>query len=101
MVARTSSIRSDRIDYSLWLVFDEIGGVRMTRRQPSLERHERGMALTLTVPRSVFKTPQFRASIKVEDSGPGAAIDIVVAEAALKRALGIDIDLRPVTDTGE
>jgi hypothetical protein len=95
MSPRYSSIRSDRIEYSLWLVFDDTGGVRMTRAAPNLCREERAVALTCTLPKSLFRTPTLRATMTIDDAGAGAlAIDVEAANVAIKQALGVDIDLR-------
>jgi hypothetical protein len=97
MAARTSSIRLDKIEYSLWLVFDEKGAVRMTRTMPSVGRGERAMQLTLIVPRSVFRTPQLKATIAIAEGAPIVQnIDIDAATEALRKSIGVDVDLRVV-----
>jgi hypothetical protein len=94
MVARTSMVRSESVEYSLWLAFDERGGLRMTRTQPALDRNERALALILTVPRSIFATPQLRATITIDDPGiPRPTIDVAAAAAALREVIGCDIEI--------
>jgi hypothetical protein len=95
MSPRYSVVRADHVEYGFWLVFDEAGGVRMSRGEPFLSRGERAMNLTAKLPRSLFATPQLRATINVVDGSPEVKqIDVGAAERALKHALGVDIDLR-------
>lgn len=95
MSARFSVIRSNEIEYSMWLVFDEDGGVRLTRAEPALGRNERGMAVNAKLPRSLWRTPQLSATIAIAGGEvPRPTIDISAAESALKSVLGVDIDLQ-------
>lgn len=95
MSPRYSTTRSDHIEYCFWLVFDDGGGVRMCRRQPSLNRAERGMSCTAKLPRSLFSTPSLRAVIDITDHAPSAVrIDLAAAGEALRQAIGCDVDLR-------
>lgn len=95
MSQRYSTIRSDNIEYSFWLIFGNDGSVRLTRGEPGVERGERAMAMTATLPRSLFRTPELRGQITVsEPEGGQPSINLDAAAAALKGALGIDIDLR-------
>lgn len=92
MSRRFSSIRRDEIEYSYWLVFDDEGGVRLSRGQPSLSPCERGMSLSTTLPRSLFATPQLRATINITDQGaPAMEIDVNAAGTALAAALGCEV----------
>jgi hypothetical protein len=97
MGSRTSVVLAESIEYGLWLIFDQQGGIRMTRTAPFVDRDERAMALTLTVPRSVFRTPQLSARIAVQEGAPAVGeIDIEAVGAALKQTTGLDFDLRVV-----
>lgn len=98
MAGRASTISREKVEYGLWLLFDENGSLRMTRTAPSVGRNERAMHLTLTVPRSVFRTPQLKASIEVAEGAPAVQeIDIDAASEALRRVIGVDVDLRVVS----
>lgn len=94
MANRSSLRQGDKMNYGFWLVFKKDGGLRMTRTQPDIDRTERAMSVQLTVPLSMFDTPTLRATIAVEgaDLAP-PVIDVQAAQAALKGALGCDVDL--------
>ncbi len=101
MSPRYSTKRSDRIEYSYWLVFDAGGGMRFSRGEPTVGRDERAMSCTATLPRSLFNTPRLKATIAITEGGDSAfTVDIEAATDALRGALGVDIDLR-VTTSGE
>lgn len=94
-MSASSLIRESYIEYSLWLIFDATGIVRMTRRAPGLCRGERAIALTCKLPKSLFTAPTLRAFLTIDDAGAGTmAIDIEAANVAIREALGVDIDLR-------
>ncbi len=102
MSKRYSIIRGNYVEYSLWLIFDETGGVRTTRAVPSLARSERAMALTLTIPRAIFRTPQLAAKITIEDSeAKMPTIDITAAETALRQAIGCDVQISVREEPGQ
>ena len=87
--------RGSHIEYSLWLIFDRGGSVRLSRAQPSLGRSEKAVALTVKLPKSLFSEPAYRATLTVDDpSLELLPIDLVAAREALKGALGVDIDLK-------
>jgi hypothetical protein len=92
---RHSIITTNQIEYSFWLIFDSSGGVRLSRAQPDIKRDERAMACIAKLPRSLFKTPELKATITIGDpSTTGFTIDAQAASDALKAAIGVDIDLR-------
>lgn len=94
MSARFSTIRGDHIEYAFWLTFESDGGMCLTRGQPTLAPNERAMAVTAKLPRSLFRTPQLKAAITVADPGDAAMqIDVAAGEAALRQALGCDVQL--------
>ena len=95
MSTRHSIIRFDHIEYSFWLIFDRAGGVRMSRGEPSISRGERAMSCTAKLPKSLFKTPELKASIAIGEQIPDTfQIDVAAASEALKQAVGVDVDLR-------
>ncbi len=86
--------RQDHWEVAFWLAFDITGGVRLTRSQPSLDRDERGMSVTVKVPHALFSTPQLRATIAIDaPTAPAMVIDATAAAEALRQAIGCDIDL--------
>lgn len=101
MSPRSSRVTSTHVEYGLWLVFDEAGGVRLTRTEPSLDRAERSMFISATLPRSLWRTPTLRAVIDVK-AGPAGAYEakIEAAADALRGALGVDIDLKVIPPVG-
>jgi hypothetical protein len=87
--------RTDHWDISFWLIFDNLGGVRLTRGQPALGRNERSMSMSVKLPYALFKTPTLSASLTIDAPEPMVpAIDITAASEALSKALGVDIDLQ-------
>lgn len=95
MSPRFSQVRKDTIDYGFWLVFDADGGMRFSRGEPALGRGELGMSCSATLPRSLFGVPVLKATIGVSDSGPNTfTFDVEAAGAALRQAVGCDIDFR-------
>ncbi|MBP8235696.1 MAG: hypothetical protein KAY22_25710 [Rhizorhabdus sp.] len=92
MSKRFSRITREAVEYCYWLVFDADGGVRLSRGQPSLAPGERGMSITTTLPRSLFATPQLRATINITDQGtPAMEIDVNAAGTALAAVLGCEV----------
>jgi hypothetical protein len=99
MAARTSSISSTTIEFSYWLIFDDAGGVRMTRTEPSIDRRERAMKCSTKLPRSLWRTPTLTASIEVAAPPNGShavKIDLGATADALRSVLGVDVDVRIV-----
>jgi hypothetical protein len=87
--------RGDHNEISFWLVFDNTGGVRLTRGTPALNRNERGMSMQVKLPHALFKTPSLRATMTVEAPEPAVPpIDLTAAAEALKASLGVDIDIQ-------
>jgi hypothetical protein len=94
--------RAEHWDISFWLIFDSSGGVRITRGEPALSRNERGMAMIVKVPHSLFQTPALRATMTIEAPEPHVPpIDLTAAADALKRSLGCDVDVRIIEPEGE
>lgn len=92
---RGSSHTATHVTFNFWLVFEEDGGIRLTRTEPNLGRTERAMLLCAKLPRSLWKTTSLTGSITVTPSPEGAyEVNLSVVAEALKAALGIDIDLR-------
>lgn len=90
-----TKIANGGITYSFWLVFGKGGAVRVTRLAPVLDRDERGMHMSATLPVSLFTAPQLSAKITVVNPASEApAVDLKVAAEALEAALGVNVDLR-------
>lgn len=71
----------DQLQYSAWLVADSDGGLRMVRGQPDVGRGEVGVALTVAVPKSLFRKPLLKATVIVPPQAgvtEGEAIQAVV-----------------------
>jgi hypothetical protein len=87
--------RQDHWEVSLWLIFDNTGGVRMTRGEPDVSRNERAMAVAVNVPHALFRAPALRATMTIEAPEPIVPpIDLTAAASALKQSLGFDFDVR-------
>ncbi|MFZ2996235.1 hypothetical protein [Sphingobium sp.] len=83
----------DNFHFAFWLTFSKAGDVRLTRRAPALDRDERAVSMTAVLPLALWATPSLSAQLVVQaDAAP--TINIEIATAALRSALGIDIDLR-------
>ena len=91
MSSPQSLLRHDEIEFSAWLVFDENGGLTLSRRRPQLTPRQRAAALKLTVPRTIFRTPELSVAIKVADPGP---FDLDAATTAVAEALARGTDLK-------
>lgn len=100
MSTRFSTVHHDRIEYSFWLIFDDVGGMRLSRGEPSCGRAERAMQVFTTLPKALFATPRLSAKIAVAGDVPETTIDVAAASEALRGALGVDIDL-VIRETGQ
>lgn len=97
MTGRYSTVGYDHVEYAFWLVFSTDGTMRFSRGQPTVHRTERAMACTAKLPRSLFKTPELRATIGISEAAPSSYhIDVEAAGEALRQAVGCDIDLRVI-----
>ncbi|PWJ88448.1 hypothetical protein C8D77_111171 [Mesorhizobium loti] len=97
MSPRNSRVTSAEVIYGFWLIFEEAGGLRLTRTEPSLDRSERSMFIQATLPRSLWRTPTLRATIGVKADPSGSyTADIEAAADAVRSALGVDIDLKVI-----
>ncbi len=93
---RFSSQRGDEIHYSLWLVLDSAGGVKMTRGEPTTGRGEVAMALSVKAPMSLFRKPLLRAQVQVPSGlnlSPGQALEAVV-QAFQASDFDIDVEIK-------
>lgn len=82
------------IIYKFWLTFDAFGRVRITKEQPKTAANERSMQMTATLPRELFITPQLRGTITIPNvENEPMQIDIIAAAEAMKKVLGVNIDL--------
>lgn len=95
MSTRYSVRRSDHIEYGLWLSFSMAGDVRASRREPSLAAGWRAMKVTVRLPLALFRTPVLKAEIAVPAADASDyRLTVEAAGEQLKKALGLDIDLR-------
>ena len=102
MSHRHSLISRDAIEYAMWIVFKEDGSARMVRGMPSIDRGERAMSLSITVPKKIFRTPQLSARISIADPGEHTPqIDIEAASAALREVVGCDVEIAITTPKTE
>lgn len=89
--------RPDRIEYAGWLVVDSIGGMRLTRSEPKVGANERKVALTVSVPTSVFKTPELKAELTFD--GAPQSVNVSKVEAAVADAVsgfGLTVNIEKV-----
>jgi hypothetical protein len=94
---RFTSESATQLQFDFWLIFDEAGLVRLVRGMPdNLGRYERAMAMSATLPKSLWSTPSLRATISFpEGSAPAEIkIDVAAISEAVKGALGVDVDVR-------
>jgi hypothetical protein len=90
----TQTTATDMV-YEFWLIFDAGGSMRMTRAPQTLTRSEKAVFCKATLPKSLFREPELRASFSVPaGSGDPLPINIDVAREALRGALGVDIDIQ-------
>lgn len=95
MSPRYSARRGDHIEYSMWLSFNMDGEARMSRGEPSLDAGWRAMQVTVRLPLALFRTPVLKAEIAVPAAdAPDYRLTVEAAGEQLKKALGLDIDLR-------
>lgn len=85
--------------FDFWLSFDESGTMSMSRNKPSVHRTERAMFMQVTLPLSLWATPEIKASVVVADGG-ALNVDIAKTSEALKAILGVDVDIRVVAAPG-
>lgn len=67
----------------IYLIADVDGIQRMTKRPPTLARHEIGVAVTITMPDSAFRSPMLAAQVEVADEAiikPDPEIEVEAAE---------------------
>ncbi|WP_342361348.1 hypothetical protein [Terrarubrum flagellatum] len=91
---RSSRATHDSIVYEFWLVFDARGNMRLTRTKGTIDRDERAMFLTATLPKSLFTRPELRGTITICPDTSKPIINVAAAGDALKKVLGFDIDLK-------
>lgn len=81
--------------FRFWVVFCPTRKPRITIQNPRLERDERALYIEATLPKSLWSTPQLKATITMDDPGSvDMSLDVAAASDALKSALGVDIDLK-------
>jgi len=81
-------------DYDFWLIFSsDPVAVRLTAGYPALKRNERAMNLKVALPNALFEAPSLSASIKIDAPAQAATIDLTAAAAAVRQAIGMDVDI--------
>jgi len=102
-MARMTDIdhRAGKMTFHMNIILSADGSARMTRTAAQLARDERALALAITVPSKIFRTPSLRATIQIPDVEAAPAINIDAAQAALREALGNDIDIAVHHPKGE
>ena len=68
--------------------------MKLTRTKPGTKRDERAMFLQITLPNSLWATPELRATITVDEMGQPLRIDVAAASEALRSVLGVDVDVQ-------
>lgn len=83
--------RGDNMVYGGYLVVDEYGGMKLTRRRPALAARDVLVGLEVTVPMAVFRKPQLKASVVVppqagvtDQQAIQAVVDVVQAGCAFE-----------------
>lgn len=89
--------------FVFWLVFDNNGKIRQTMREPDISRNERKMQIVADLPKSLWSSPELKATIKVTDDNrePKFEIDLTAAGDAMRSALGVDVEMRIVPPSEE
>lgn len=84
--------------FTFWLVFSSTGRVRQTVREPDTSRDERKMLVSVDLPKSLWSSPSLKATISVteDDHEPKFVIDLQAAGDAMRKVLGVDVDMRIV-----
>lgn len=84
---------SGTMTFGMHIILAKDGSARMTRGAASIGRDERSLRLDITVPIKLFETPSLQAKIEIPNLDHQPRIDIDAAQAALREALGVDIDI--------
>jgi hypothetical protein len=94
-MGRYSRKSGDVMEYGLHLVFNAKGDVRMSRGPAALAIGERAVALTVSLPLAMFRTPSLSARLTVDAPDPSAIpqIDVQAAESALRSVVGCDVSI--------
>lgn len=88
-----------KLRYNFYVIVDEFGSVRVTKREGKLAAGERSVGMTLLLPEAVFRTPLLRATVEVPDTGqPGelTASVVAAAETQIRAATGLEVVLTAV-----
>lgn len=82
---------------TFWLIAAENGGVRLTKRAPSMDMGEVAAKMSLEIPDAYFRRPQFTINAVVESTKEQPAeVDIVVAENALRETTGLNLRITSI-----
>ena len=72
--------------------------VKVTAAYPSLARNEIAMNLKIDLPMVLFETPSLAAQIKVEKPDQPISIDTTQIAEAVRRVIGMDVNVTVVAD---
>lgn len=90
-MSRGISKTATAVEITRWLALSE-DGARMTTGYPSLEPNERAMAITIRVPRSIFRIPQLKAEVEIGET-PAAELEAKVRGLADQLAAGTGLQI--------
>jgi len=80
-----------------WIVINQKGSIRATKRAPGLDWNEVAVRLTMDIPDELFERPRLEASIKIPQEAcvPDVISSevIVNAKKAIERSTGLEIKL--------
>lgn len=94
-MSRSSRQNGDHIVMDAWLCFTEAGELRLTRTRPGLGRGERVAFLQLKAPLSLWRTPEFRLEVEIENNGAPLETAKKLA-AAIRDYAGIEVRIEPI-----
>lgn len=81
--------------------YSERPAVRVTASYPKLARNERTINLKMELPLVLFETPSLSATITVDAPAQAVQIDAMAAVEAVRQAIGMDVDIRVVSEGTE
>jgi hypothetical protein len=96
MASRHFSKDAANIRITMWLIFTDNGGARLTRDEPDLKTGERAMHVTASLPRAIFRRPSLTGTIIVPGDANATSVLAKVennAAAVLKKHCGLDLTL--------
>ena len=79
-----------------WLILEDRGGMRLTRKEANLAIGERALYISVVVPRSIFRVPALKATITIPSNMAAPIIStetVVGIEEALKVGTGMSFSV--------